>query len=159
MEPLEVLILSGWAFVNRIPTLSKLMETDLPALDFPPPPQHLWVQRGSWGAAGSGMCVPDSAQETCSGFISDSGCGGAPYVTVWGWGVMGHVGSGMSCNLSRGCWCQGGTSPVGLVSVSRKCPGRRSDHITDPNKYSALWEGDPTSPFCRTSALGILWKE
>ena len=37
MEPLKVLILSGWAFVNRIPTLSKLMETDLPALDFPPP--------------------------------------------------------------------------------------------------------------------------
>ena len=37
MEPLEVLILSGWAFVNRIPTLSKLMETDLPALDSPQP--------------------------------------------------------------------------------------------------------------------------
>lgn len=37
MEPLEALILSGWAFVNRIPTLSKLMETDLPALDSPHP--------------------------------------------------------------------------------------------------------------------------
>lgn len=58
MEPLEALILSGWAFVNRIPTLSKLMETDLPALDSPHPrPDTCGCREAPGGAASSGMCV------------------------------------------------------------------------------------------------------
>ena len=139
MEPLEELILGGWAFVNRIQTLSKLMETDLPTLGSPHP-TPVGAERLLGGGRLWDVCSCLSTRDLLQVhfWLWLWGC---PMSDCVGLGVIGHVGAGMSCNLSHDCWCQGGTTPVGLVSVSRKCPGWRSDHITDPYKYSAPWEG------------------
>ena len=59
------------------------------------PPTPVGAER-PLGAAGTGMCVPVSAQGPLLWFISDSGRGGEPpCVTVCGWGS--RVGWGQVC--------------------------------------------------------------
>lgn len=88
MEPLEALILSGWAFVNRIPTLSKLMETDLPALDSPHPrPDTCGCREAPGGAASSGMCVLSQHKGPAPGSFLTLAVG-VPRMWLCGAGVM-----------------------------------------------------------------------
>lgn len=92
--------------------------------------------------AGTGMCIPVTAQGTLCGFLSDSGCGGALSVTVRLVVIISVGASASFCILPGDCWYKGGTSSLGSISVCpTECTMSVSDHITHRSKPSAPFEG------------------
>lgn len=97
------------------------METDLPALT-PPTPALTPVGAEAPGGLQVGMYCLSTRDLLQGSFLTLAV--GVPRMTVWGWGLCGGK---YVPTLSHDRWCQE-APPVGLVSVSWKCPGRRSDH-------------------------------